>query len=67
MSDVEFEQRHGFRRPPKDARLMLYCKAGVRSKAAAGLARHAGWAAVDEYPGSWNDWEANRGPVERVK
>ncbi|KAF8426939.1 Rhodanese-like domain-containing protein [Tirmania nivea] len=41
---------------PDGAPVVFYCKAGVRSAAAAGLARRAGWRAVREYPGSWVDW-----------
>lgn len=57
---------YGFERPPKDAELLFYCKAGVRARTAAHLAKHAGWNNVGEYPGSWLDWEKNRGPVELV-
>ncbi|TFA99207.1 Thiosulfate sulfurtransferase RDL2 [Trichoderma ghanense] len=66
ISDEDFEDMYGYARPPKDANLLFYCKAGVRAKAAAGLAQHAGWESVGEYPGSWLDWEANKGPVEVV-
>lgn len=58
---------YGYARPPKDASLVFYCKAGVRAKAAAGLAQHAGWESVGEYPGSWLDWDKNKGPIEVVK
>ncbi|KAI1083626.1 Rhodanese-like domain-containing protein [Whalleya microplaca] len=61
----EFEDRHGFARPPPDVELVFYCKAGVRSRAAAGLARDAGWTSTGEYPGSWMDWSARGGKVER--
>ena len=44
---------------------MFYCKAGVRSRAAAGMAREAGWNA-GEYTGSWLDWEKNGGAKEVV-
>ncbi|KAF7560765.1 hypothetical protein G7046_g3389 [Stylonectria norvegica] len=67
LSEEDFEDMHGFERPPKDAELLFYCKAGVRARAAAGLAKHAGWAHVGDYPGSWLDWEANGGPVEKVE
>lgn len=58
---------YGFERPSKDKELMFYCKAGVRARAAAGLAKHAGWDKVGEYPGSWLDWEKQQGPVEQLK
>ncbi|KAK0751003.1 Rhodanese-like domain-containing protein, partial [Schizothecium vesticola] len=60
----EFEDRFGFPRPAADGEAVFYCKAGVRSRAAAGLARDAGWTRVGEYPGSWLDWEKRGGKVE---
>ncbi|SPQ23715.1 ecb24421-8323-48c9-9003-b7717ac3dd64 [Thermothielavioides terrestris] len=52
----EFEDRFGYPRPPPDAEVVFYCRSGVRSRAAAGLAKEAGWTNVGEYPGSWLDW-----------
>lgn len=57
----EFEDRFGFDRPAQDQEVVFYCKAGVRSRAAAELARQAGWAKVGEYQGSWLDWEKKGG------
>ncbi|KAH8804814.1 Rhodanese-like domain-containing protein [Xylogone sp. PMI_703] len=65
ISAEEFEDRYGFDRPPKDKELVFYCKAGVRSRASAELARQAGWENIGEYPGSWLDWERNGGPSEK--
>lgn len=62
----EFEDRFGFERPAKDVEIVVYCKAGVRSRAAAELARQEGWEKVVEYEGSWLDWEKNGGETERV-
>lgn len=45
--------------------MVFYCKAGVRSRAAAGLARAAGWTKAGEYPGSWMDWAAKGGKIEK--
>ncbi|KAK3398669.1 Rhodanese-like domain-containing protein [Sordaria brevicollis] len=64
ISEDEFEDRFGFPRPSKDSEVVFYCKAGVRSRGAAGLAREAGWEKVGEYPGSWLDWAAKGGKVE---
>jgi rhodanese-related sulfurtransferase len=60
----EFEDRFGFDRPGKDQEVVFYCKAGVRSRAAAELAKQAGWGKVGEYQGSWLDWEKNGGVKE---
>ncbi|KAF8863189.1 Rhodanese-like protein, partial [Acephala macrosclerotiorum] len=64
ISPEEFEDRFGFERPGKDKEVVFYCKAGVRSRAAAGLAKQAGWEKVGEYKGSWLDWEKNGGERE---
>ncbi|KAI0021262.1 Rhodanese-like protein [Xylariomycetidae sp. FL0641] len=61
----EFAARFGFARPPPEQELVVYCKAGVRSRAAAGLARDAGYQRVGEYPGSWLDWSRKGGKVEK--
>ena len=56
LPEDEFEDRFGFRKPPKDAEVVFYCKAGIRSAAAAQLALQQGYSKVGEYPGSWVDW-----------
>lgn len=65
IAEEDFEDRFGYPRPGRDQEVVFYCKAGVRSRAAAGLARDAGWASVGEYPGSWLDWAGKGGEVER--
>ncbi|KAG7417343.1 hypothetical protein LZL87_007023 [Fusarium oxysporum] len=67
ISDEDFEDMYGFQRPAKNKELVFYCKAGVRARAAAQLAHYAGWNKIGEYAGSWLDWEAQKGPVEKVK
>ncbi|KAK7957129.1 thiosulfate sulfurtransferase-like protein [Apiospora aurea] len=66
ISAEEFEDRFGFARPqPQEDEVVFYCKAGVRSRAAAGIAREAGWKKVGEYPGSWVEWSGKGGKIER--
>lgn len=48
--------------------MVFYCKAGVRSRAAARMARGAGWGeegggGVGKYAGSWDEWKARGGGV----
>ncbi|KAI2473102.1 Rhodanese-like protein [Annulohypoxylon bovei var. microspora] len=66
---AEFRDRFGFDRPEPDpedgAQIVFYCKAGVRSRAAAEIARQAGWKNVGEYPGSWIDWVQKGGDIQR--
>lgn len=64
ITPEEFEDRYGFERPGKDVEVVFFCKAGVRSKAAAELARQAGWGKIGEYKGSWLDWEGKGGKIE---
>jgi len=64
ISAEEFEDRFGFERPGKEQEVVFYCRSGVRSRAAAELARQAGWEKVVEYPGSWLDWEKRGGGKE---
>jgi rhodanese-related sulfurtransferase len=62
----EFLDRFGFSKPSADQEVVFYCKAGVRSQAAAGLARQVGYTKVSEYRGSWMDWEKNGGEVGKA-
>ncbi|KAJ9614191.1 Thiosulfate sulfurtransferase rdl2, mitochondrial [Cladophialophora chaetospira] len=64
----EFEERFGFEKPGKEDEVIFYCKAGVRSRAAARLAGQAGFAGkIGEFPGSWIEWAEKGGEVEKVK
>ena len=60
----DFEDKFGFPKPRASDEVIFYCKSGVRSRSAAGLARMAGWQKVGEYPGSWKEWEAKGGKAE---
>jgi rhodanese-related sulfurtransferase len=67
LSESEFEDRFGFPRPGAEDEVVFFCKAGVRSKAAAQVARNAGFGGkVGEYPGSWMEWEGKGGEAEKV-
>ena len=68
LSEDEFEDRYGFPRPGEGDEVVFFCKAGVRSRAAAQLARQSGFGGkVAEYPGSWVEWAERGGEVEKVK
>ncbi|KAH9812636.1 Rhodanese Homology Domain [Teratosphaeria destructans] len=61
----DFEDRFGFAKPQHDKELVFYCKAGVRSSAAAQLAQQIGYKNVKEYRGSWLDWQKQGGKEAR--
>ncbi|KAJ9629601.1 hypothetical protein H2203_001981 [Taxawa tesnikishii (nom. ined.)] len=65
LPEEEFEDRFGFEKPSKDKELVFYCKAGVRSSAAAQLAQRQGYQKIGEYRGSWLDWQRNGGKTEK--
>ncbi|CAG8909479.1 unnamed protein product [Penicillium egyptiacum] len=73
LTPDEFETRFGFAKPDpaesedEPAQMVFYCKAGVRAKAAAQMAVQAGYdpANLGVYMGSWLDWEAHGGKVEK--
>lgn len=66
LSADEFEDRFGRPRPGADDEVIFYCRSGVRSKAAAELAKQAGFGGtVSEFPGSWLEWEKQGGKAER--
>jgi rhodanese-related sulfurtransferase len=62
LSAEDFQDAFGFVKPPPSKEIVMFCKAGVRSAAAAGIARQAGYENVGEYKGSWNEWVAKGGP-----
>ncbi|KAG0636392.1 Rhodanese-like domain-containing protein [Tuber brumale] len=57
LSPEEFEDRFGFAKPGLEQEVVFYCKAGIRSSAAAQVAVGVGYRRVGEYRGSWVDWE----------
>jgi|TARA_R110002003_G_scaffold296_8_gene18671 rhodanese-related sulfurtransferase len=42
LSEEDFQDRFNMAKPPKGKEVVFFCKAGVRSRAMAGLARQAG-------------------------
>ncbi|EFQ93962.1 hypothetical protein PTT_08488 [Pyrenophora teres f. teres 0-1] len=62
LPEEEFREQFGFEKPPRGKEVVFFCKAGVRSRAAAGIARQAGYVNVGEYRGSWLDWQKRGGP-----
>lgn len=65
LPEEEFEDRFGFSKPSQDQEVVFYCRAGVRSSAAAGLAQQQGYPNISDYRGSWLDWTKNGGTVAK--
>ena len=67
LSPEEFEDKFGWERPGQDVEVVFFCKAGVRSKAAARIAQQAAFGGkTGEYPGSWLDWVKSGGKVQKA-
>jgi rhodanese-related sulfurtransferase len=67
LSPEEFEDKFGWERPGPDTEVVFFCKAGVRSKAAARMAQQAAFGGkTSEYPGSWLDWVKSGGQVQKA-
>ncbi|EXJ70961.1 uncharacterized protein A1O5_05954 [Cladophialophora psammophila CBS 110553] len=67
LGPEEFEERFGWEKPSQDDEVIFYCKAGVRSQAAARLAGQADFGGkIGEFPGSWSEWAEKGGEVESV-
>ncbi|OAP55989.1 hypothetical protein AYL99_10141 [Fonsecaea erecta] len=63
----EFEERFGWEKPTARDEVIFYCRAGVRSRAAAALAGQAAFGGkIAEFPGSWIEWAEKGGEVEKV-
>ncbi|KAI9816218.1 MAG: hypothetical protein M1827_001819 [Pycnora praestabilis] len=65
LPEDEFEDRFGFMKPPQTKEVVFYCKAGVRSSAAAMMAQQGGYEKVGEYRGSYLDWEKKGGETSK--
>ncbi|DAA72527.1 TPA_exp: Rhodanese domain protein [Trichophyton benhamiae CBS 112371] len=74
LTPDEFLTRFGFPKPGTEggddnttAKMVFYCKAGIRARTAGELAVRAGYDAdrIGVYDGSILDWEKNGGRVER--
>ncbi len=52
--------------PDRAQPLIVYCRSGVRSAAAAKILAHAGYDDIRDYSGSWLDWSSDPShPIER--
>lgn len=56
LDDKDFEDKYKFEKPPKTAKVVVYCKAGGRSTDAANTLSSLGYTNLYNYVGSYNDW-----------
>lgn len=57
-SQEDFKDQYGFDRPAQDEHVIFYCRVGVRSEVAGALAVSMGYRRVDNFKGSWLEWNA---------
>ena len=60
-----FEAKYGFPKPGADASLVTQCMIGGRATKAAAILREMGYSKVNVFAGSFKDWVAKGGAVEK--
>ncbi|KPJ02914.1 Uncharacterized protein C4H3.07c [Papilio xuthus] len=56
LSEKEFEQMYGQKKPSEDNEIIFYCMIGKRSGMAQQNALSVGYKNAKNYVGSWTDW-----------
>lgn len=65
LSPEEFKLTFNFEKPSTDKTLVFYCLGGIRSSISEELAGTCDYSKRLNYKGSWTDWVANKGEVEK--
>ncbi|XP_070172638.1 rhodanese domain-containing protein CG4456 [Polyergus mexicanus] len=60
LSEEEFEERYGKRRPSKDTKIIFSCQSGRRSGAVQETMQKLGYTRAFNYTGGWQEWEKKR-------
>jgi rhodanese-related sulfurtransferase len=67
LEDAAFESKYGFAKPSLDAPLVTHCLKGARAAQARDKLVAQGYQNVRVYSGSFGDWTAQQGPVEKIE
>jgi len=62
----DFQEDYGFVKPGLDQPFVLTCRSGRRARRAYKILVQMGYSKIRVYDGSWLDWTAKDGPIERV-
>ena len=65
MDEAAFKSRFGFEKPAPDSPLVMHCKIGGRAGKAGQALKDLGFHNVQVYSGSFNDWVAKGGHVQK--
>ncbi|XP_076322026.1 uncharacterized protein LOC143231367 [Tachypleus tridentatus] len=66
LSPAEFQASYGRSLPDKtDDKVVFHCRAGMRACQATEVARKLGFTSARVYKGSFQDWQANGGKIEK--
>ena len=66
MPGDAFLEVYGFDKPELDEPFILTCRSGRRARRAEQILVNLGFTKIRVYDGSWNDWTAKNGPIEKV-
>lgn len=61
LSEENFEQLYGRRKPTKDTKIIFSCRSGRRSAQVQETMKKLGYTRVYNYTGGWLDWESKQG------
>ncbi len=65
MSEAAFEAKYGFERPQYNEAIVTHCGKGGRAAKAEALLKERGFKNVQCYSGSFADWKANNGDIDK--
>merc|ERR550517_669512 len=65
MPGDAFLETYGFDKPELDEPFILTCRSGRRARRAEQILVNLGFTKIRVYDGSWNDWTAKNGPIEK--
>ncbi|KAF2349154.1 Rhodanese-like domain [Trinorchestia longiramus] len=66
LDDAQFEEKYGFPKPKEDDAIITHCMKGGRAAKATEALAAKGYQNAKTYEGSFTDWQAQGGEVDRA-
>lgn len=66
LDDAAFKDKYGFDKPAKEAAVVVHCLKGGRAAKAKEAMDGQGYTNVQVYAGSFTDWQAQGGEIEKL-
>ena len=65
LSAEAFKSKVGVEMPTKESKILVSCMIGGRAKRGYDALAAMGYSQLDLYPGSFNDWKAKGGEIQK--